>query len=620
MKTIFVAAALCATSGFAAVPSTTTLTQGGVAGAYDLTAIVTGTGGSAPSGSVAFVDNNDPSGSPRVLATSPLVPSVTTIGQPIALTTAATSAGPLVAGDFNGDGILDLAVASGSSVVVFLGKGDGTFTTGPVLPVASQPLAVVTGRFARQGHLDLAVANGNGVTVFLGNGNGTFAAGQTFTVPGTPFGMAVGSFGGTASDLIVTGNGHTSVLLNNGDGTFQPAVDTVIPGLSPAAVVATSFGAVVVQSGTNPGALIALLNAGGGTFTVKPAIVTGIGHASIAAGDFDGDGIEDVAVVSALDETLTIFSGDGTGSFTPGKPIPAGAFSLGVVAADFNNDGRADLAVGSPTSGLVTLLLGKGGGAFTTATVAAGLNATFLAAGDFDKEGHVDLAVSGSSNLVNVLLTQTQRTAIATASGIALAGVGTHQVVASYPGDGAYAASVSAATSLTTAPTVTFTPEQPNLTIAKLGDSPSEKIAINSAGNFSGSIALSCLVTFTGTGSAAAVPVCVIDKTLNVTPQAAVSATLSITTAAPTSLQTQAPHAAFGMLLLLGFVPKLRRKKAWLLLAFAFLATASACGNNLASFATAGTTPGTYRVDVTAVSTTPPFTAVTPISVTVPAQ
>ena len=67
----------------------------------------------------------------------------------------------IVAGDFNGDGRTDLAVANFDSndVSVLLGNGDGTFRPQVSYPVGSQPVALVTGDFTGDGRTDLAVAN-----------------------------------------------------------------------------------------------------------------------------------------------------------------------------------------------------------------------------------------------------------------------------------------------------------------------------------------------------------------------------------------------------------------------------------------------------------------------------
>jgi hypothetical protein len=118
-----------------------------------------------------------------------------------------------------------------------------------------------------------------------------------------------------------------------------------------------------------------------------------------------------------------------------------------------NNGGNA---------GTVTILLGNGDGTFTPAAVspATGNGPDFVAVGNFNGVGASDLAVANyTDNTATVLLTQ-NRTASATASGIAPVGTGTHLVEASYPGDSNYSSSVSGTTGLTgiAAPPVTFSP------------------------------------------------------------------------------------------------------------------------------------------------------------------
>ena len=103
----------------------------------------------------------------------------------------ATESNPtaMVAGDFTGDGRLDLAVAGYNlspvtytevgEVSVLLGNGDGTFQPAVQYAAGADPTGIVAGDFTGDGRLDLAVAGVNGpqdreVSVFLGNGDGTF--------------------------------------------------------------------------------------------------------------------------------------------------------------------------------------------------------------------------------------------------------------------------------------------------------------------------------------------------------------------------------------------------------------------------------------------------------------
>jgi VCBS repeat protein/FG-GAP repeat protein len=126
-------------------------------------------------------------------------------------------------GDFNGDGMQDLAVANDTvgigSVSVLLGNGDGTFQPAQNFAAGSSPFSVAVGDFNGDGVPDLAVANLNSinVSVLLGNGDGTFQPAQNFGVGTGPRSMAVGDFNGDGKlDLAVAALfTSVSVLINN---------------------------------------------------------------------------------------------------------------------------------------------------------------------------------------------------------------------------------------------------------------------------------------------------------------------------------------------------------------------------------------------------------------------
>jgi hypothetical protein len=142
-------------------------------------------------------------------------------GSPVSLGLALSA---IVAGDFNGDGKLDLAVTdeTGNLVDVLLGNGDGTFQPPITIPAGNEPDAIVVGDFNNDGKLDLAIANyGDGtVTLLLGNGDGTFiqASGSPYTVGEGPTAIAAADFNGDGKlDLAVAngldGAGSVSILL-----------------------------------------------------------------------------------------------------------------------------------------------------------------------------------------------------------------------------------------------------------------------------------------------------------------------------------------------------------------------------------------------------------------------
>jgi hypothetical protein len=140
--------------------------------------------------------------------------------------------------DFNGDGKPDLAVANYgyqnvSNVSILLGNGDGTFQPPVNYPAGDGPESLAAGDFNGDGKLDLVVANwaSDNVSILLGNGDGTFQPAVSYTVGINPAAVAVRDFNGDGSlDFAVASSGSymVSIVLGNGNGTFQPSVNYAV--------------------------------------------------------------------------------------------------------------------------------------------------------------------------------------------------------------------------------------------------------------------------------------------------------------------------------------------------------------------------------------------------------
>ena len=344
--------------------------------------------------------------------------------------TVANEAYAVVAGDFNGDGKLDLAVthfASSGTVSVLLGKGDGTFGSAASYSVGAYPFAMAVGDFNGDGKLDLAVVNNNGtlntrgsVSVLLGKGDGTFRSAVNYSVGWDPTRVAVGDFNGDGTpDLAVASesSGTVSVLLGKGDGSFRSAVNYASGGEPFAVAVGDVNGdgkLDLVAANPNSGTVSVLLGNGDGSFQSAMNYASGGSPSSVAVGDLNGDGKPDV-VAGNFSGTVSVLLGNGDGSLQTAKSYAASSgYSASLAVGDFNGDGTPDIVSTGYLEGSVSVLLGKGDGTFPVSgatAYATGSNPYSVAVGDFNGDGKLDLAVANTqsntgSGTVSVLLGQ----------------------------------------------------------------------------------------------------------------------------------------------------------------------------------------------------------------------
>jgi hypothetical protein len=384
--------------------------------------------------------------------------------------------------DFNGDGNPDVAVSlvGSAAVQVLFGNGDGTFQAPVTILVPVSNLGNVSvgqigaADLSGDGHPDLLLATSSGLYIFMNDGHAGFTANPSMVGPQLNISsFAVADFnqdGRTdivwvGAELSQCGAASASVFLSygNGDGTFRDPVALPMTNFIPGGIAAGDFNhdgridlvvsevaASACSTGApNAGSVQVALQQGDGSFLVSTNL-TGIANpGAIIAGDFDGDGKLDIAVLQSSfsspvsppsSDAVMIYRGDGSAAFSgPNQfAVPAGPRAL--AAGAFTNTVALDLAIADANANQLSVLINQGGSTLALAssinpakmhqpvTLTATVQPRFPGNGKFP--GSVIFA-DGKTNL---------GTAPVNASGVAtltttFAAKGTHSLVAVYGGN-----------------------------------------------------------------------------------------------------------------------------------------------------------------------------------------
>jgi type II secretory pathway component GspD/PulD (secretin) len=308
----------------------------------------------------------------------------------------------------------DIAVLNQAddTISILSGNGDGTFDAQTIvgLPVGFSPTAIATAQFTNSGHKDLVVTlinmtTGAGeVVVLLGNGDGTFtqAPHSPIAVGKSPVAIVAADFNADGNQDLAVANqvdDTVSILLSNADGTFTPATPPLIQlaaGFTPTALVAGNFtnsghmDLVVTEKpnvANDAGFVQVFLGNGDGTLSqaLDSPYLVGNTPVFVTTGDFNGDGILDLAVANSgapstatggatvTGNSVSILLGnpdpnqttEGNGTFANQTFFPAGNEPTSIAVADYNGDGAADLAVADEADNAVTVLINSPNNTFT---------------------------------------------------------------------------------------------------------------------------------------------------------------------------------------------------------------------------------------------------------------
>ena len=345
----------------------------------------------------------------------------------------------IATGDFNGDGIPDLAVANadGHSISVLLQRSDGSFTRLDTPASGQNPRGLAAGDVNNDGKADLIYSGyaTGAVQVLLGDGAGHFIRGITYTSTAqNPQGLATADFNRDGYlDVAVAYTSATGLRILYGTGGTAFTARTVAGGGNLNVLETGDFnhdGWMDIAAASSPNSAVTVYEGTATGLVRVDRYAVGSSPRGIVVADVNADGLPDLATAGRGSNTVSLLVNDraNPGAFLPASEVPADAGSRAIAAADFNGDSLVDLATANEYSSRTTVLtndtpLERAAYAFRATSRGTGNNCCglpdVLQTADFNRDGKIDIAtIDATLNGISVFFQDGPDVVLPVAAGV----------------------------------------------------------------------------------------------------------------------------------------------------------------------------------------------------------
>lgn len=329
----------------------------------------------------------------------------------------------VVVTDLNRDGLCDVAVANSDSdsISVLFGSGRGNFLPAVGFPVAAGPNAISSADLNHDLRPDLVVSSGIDDVVMT-----LYSASPLRVDPGLEFPTGTSPSGLTMpdldadgrADLVVTNSfdGTISLFHGEADGSFVSLGDLVTGGgfdSGPLGVASGDFNGDrhldVVVANQMEDTVTVFIGDGTGSFPEVRTFDSDALPTAARIGDVTGDGISDIVTSNEGSDTVVVLIGDGVGGIARRVSLDTGGFPESVELRDLNGDGLPEIISADSFSDVVSIFPSRGGGEFgERVAFPVGRSPFDVAVGDFNGDGRPDLVTANlDDDTVSILLNTT---------------------------------------------------------------------------------------------------------------------------------------------------------------------------------------------------------------------